>query len=216
MDSEEIFFYYMLGSGLLLALGSFHHAYKVQKNRGFVFESELYFIIFLLVSLFQQVITAPVHLEGISKVLLTGIFLAIFITLLCVKFYFIGRKYTVYEINKSKIVGMIQDGLDKLSIEYNEKEDVEAGKFKFILPNESAKIVVSWWDEDSKKYTVTFKKWWRITDYDLLLENIIENLNKERKDRFFKKQVILNIIGGICILLFFSYLAVRMAGLLFV
>ncbi|MBP1943788.1 hypothetical protein [Cytobacillus luteolus] len=209
MVREEVYFYYMVGVGLILAVALFYHAYNVQKNKGFVYESEWYSLIFLLVTLSQLVITTP---EGISKALVTGLFIAFYIIVLFGQLYFIGKRFTVFESNKSEIVGILREALDILDIAYEEKEDVEAGKFQFLLSDQSAKIVISWWAEDSKKYTLSFSKWWRMTSYDLILQHLTETLLQKRETKIFKKQLILNVIGGLSFLLLFSYFASRVAG----
>ncbi len=215
MDRGEIFFYFTIINGLLLALATFYHAYNVQKNRGFVVESELRSAILILVSVFQLVITAPFSLEGISSWMLASLFIFVFVIMLFIQLYFIGRRYTVYDIKQSTLIGLIRNALDQLQIEYKEKEDLEAEKVKFILPRESAKITISWWGEDARNFTIIFKKWWRIIEFDLLHEYIRNSLWKNRENKVFKKQIILNIIGGVGILLVFSYFAVKMARELF-
>lgn len=206
--SDHILFQFFLFIliGLFSGLCFLYEAYRIQKHKGVVTESRIIFIFMLIISIvqfynFDRLGADPFLLYAILTIaLLLGIFL---------KFYFGGKEITVYETSKEAIVSLVEEELSNHSIPYEKKASSYDEEIFFNVNIEKVKISIDTgiFGEERKIYKLSFKKWWRSPQIEEVRYEVLEILRQQREGMMFWKEIFLNCIIGVAIILGTSYFA---------
>ncbi|WP_138419407.1 hypothetical protein [Aquibacillus sediminis] len=205
-DDLYVQFLFLVFAGIFLGLSLFYSAYRIQKKRGVVTESNIGYVLMLLISSLQ--LLQALRLE-VNPVIWYGIFIGILVISLISRFYFNGRDVTFYETTKESVVSLLDEELTNLSIPFEIKDDnlVDETIVDLYQDQVKIKVVAGMWGDKNKTITVSFKKWWRLPLVEEIQYRIIDVYRQQREGKLFWKQMVWNGVVGLGIFVAMGYFA---------
>ncbi|WNS73560.1 hypothetical protein RRV45_11560 [Bacillus sp. DTU_2020_1000418_1_SI_GHA_SEK_038] len=200
---------FLIISGLFASLLYFYEAYRVYKYRGISAKSKveaLYSFSFFIV---QMVLSSQyIFDENFLYPLIFSLFIVFAIILY--RFFVTGQVIVVKHTSKNIIVERVRSELNRLSISFTEEGFDLSDLHQFNLEDQTVIKVSNPWggEKEFKTYHLSFKKWWRLYEYEDIKTNIIEKYRVEREEVVYWKQILFSIglgIGGFILMGFLAW-----------
>ncbi|MEH7526693.1 hypothetical protein V7149_26040 [Bacillus sp. JJ1503] len=182
---------FLIISGLFASLLSFYDAYRVYKYRGISAKSKLeamytfsFFIIQTVLSsqyIFDENFLYPIIIS-----------LMIVFAIILYRLFVTGQVLVIKQTSKNIVIERVRSELNRLSISFTEEGFDFSDLHQFHLEDQTIiKVSDPWGGEKGiKTYQLSFRKWWRLYEYEEIKTNIIEKYREEREDEVYWKQIL--------------------------
>ncbi|OIJ08535.1 hypothetical protein BKP35_17610 [Anaerobacillus arseniciselenatis] len=195
---------YMFVIPVLLVIGLFGLYDKVRlfrRNGVFPSDSRLYrwfALLFLLVLPVRNLQNEFQYIKAFYYVLIP----VVVIWLLYIYFKE-GKGYTIVDISEKELVSLIEKSLKQHKVKFIKQSEADSKYYlSYKLGGSDATIVLSRAKDILNEthpysYTVIFQKWWLLPNSDIMIDDLIRRLQRERETIKLRKQRLIALVYGV-------------------